>query len=66
MRRSGPLWEMRYRMAKPVEELLEFRRSHGTISATGSGSVLITRRGHDGCRIAAKLPFDQPLPRACS
>jgi S-formylglutathione hydrolase FrmB len=60
---SGEMWGLRFRFAAPPSAVAEFERFGRTLSAAGSGEVLI--RGRRGCRLRAELPFERRLPRGC-
>jgi S-formylglutathione hydrolase FrmB len=60
---SGEMWGLRFRFVAAPTTVAQFERSGRTLSATGTGSVVI--RAGPGCRFGAMLPFERPLARAC-
>jgi S-formylglutathione hydrolase FrmB len=60
---EGEMWALDYEFAAPPSTVATFTRSGDTLSATGSGQVRISGPGN--CRLAATLPFSQPLPADC-
>lgn len=61
---SGVMWGMRFRFARPPEELIAFERRGRALLGRGSGRVVL-RRG-SACVIRATLPFRRSLRRGCS
>jgi hypothetical protein len=60
---AGEVWGLRFRFDAPPSTVATFTRAGSSLSAVGSGTVVIT--GPDGCELRAALPFTQRLPDAC-
>ncbi len=59
---AGEMWGLDFRFDSPPAVVARFERSGTTLSAEGSGAVLISR---GPCDLRAELPFELELPPAC-
>lgn len=59
--REGEMWGLRFRFREPPDTLEQFERDGRTLSADGSGEVVIRSPGGETLR--ERLPFSKELPR---
>jgi S-formylglutathione hydrolase FrmB len=52
---SGQLWDIRYRFAKPPNQVVQFRRSGSSLTVSAAGSP-VTLSTNEGCVIQAQTP----------
>jgi hypothetical protein len=52
---TGQLWDIGYRFAKPPNQVVQFRRSGGSLTVGAAGSP-VTLRTTEGCVIHTQTP----------